>query len=78
MSTFQSILGSLLYYGHMVDLTTLASMDYLDIGLRTVTFKTKEHMNTLLDSLRIKPNATMLCRKSDMMMKVHYDQKLKQ
>ena len=68
---FQSILGSLLYYGHMIDSTILIAMNNLSIIQTIVTKTLQKHLTTLLDYLCINPNASILYRKSNIIVKVY-------
>ena len=70
---FQTVLGSLLYYGQLVDSTMLTAINDLSIVQTKSTKTSKRHLNTLLDYLCANPNASMLYRKSDMIVKVYSD-----
>ena len=70
---FQSILGSLLYYGRMIDSTMLTAINDLSIVQTTATTTSQQHLTMLLDYLFTNPDATILYRKSDMIVKVHSD-----
>ena len=70
---FQSILGSLLHYRRMIDSTMLIAFNDLSITQTNATATSQRHLNTLLDQLFTNPNASILCRKFDMIAKVNSD-----
>ena len=70
---FQSILGSLLCYGRMIDSAILTAINDLSISQTKATTTSRHHMNTLLDYFHTNPNASTLCRKADMIIKAHSD-----
>ena len=71
---FQSILGSLLCYGKMIDSTMLTAINDLSIMQTKATAASQRHLNTLLDYLFTNPNASILYRKSGMIVKVHSEE----
>ena len=70
---FQSTLGSLLCYGHIIDSTILTAINDLSIVQTKATTASNRHLNTSLDNFHSNANATMLHRKSDMMINVRSD-----
>ena len=70
---FQSILGSLLFYGRMIDSTMLITINDLSIVQTKATKTSISHLKTLLDYLHANPNSSAIHRKSDMIINVHSD-----
>ena len=69
----QQILGSLLHYARIIDLTISTTVNDLAIESTKATKTTKNKMNTLLDYLVNNPNAAIACRKSNVILKTHSD-----
>ena len=70
---FQSILGTVLYYARMIDMTLLCAINDLSLAQAAPTKQSREHLNALLDYLYTKPNASIMYRASNMIIKVHSD-----
>ena len=73
MQTFPSILGSLLFYGRMIDGTILTAIKNISIVETNTTLTSRKHLNTLLDYLHDNPDAKIAHMKSEMIIKVHSD-----
>ena len=69
----QQILGSLLYYARIIDLTMLISANDLTIESTKYVTTARNKMSTLIYYLAINPNTAMAHKKSDMMLKMYSD-----
>jgi hypothetical protein len=69
----QSIIGTVLYYGRIIDNTILPAVNDISLEQSSATQKTQDKVNTLLDYLHTNPIAKLKFRKSDMILKIHSD-----
>jgi hypothetical protein len=69
----QRVIGSILYYAHVVNITVLMTLSSIAIKQTKGTTSTMEKAKQLLDYLVTNPNATMRFKASDMIMNVHLD-----
>ena len=66
-------MGSILYYGKGVDMTTLTGLSTLASEQAKASGQTIMNMKHLLDYLATNPNATIQYYASDMILKIHSD-----
>ena len=69
----QQVVGSILYYGRGVDLTTLVSLSTLASEQAKAMEQTITNMEQLLDYLATNPEATIRYYASDMILNIHSD-----
>jgi len=66
----QSIIGSGIFYTRVIDSTIIVAINELLNQQSNATEKTMERINTLLDYLATYPDAKIVFRASDMILKV--------
>ena len=69
----QKVIGSLLYYAHSLDNILLASLNHLATDISTADDNTLSNINHILNYVATYPNAKLLYKSSDMILRAHSD-----
>ena len=73
ITCIQKVIGSLLYYAHSLDNILLASLNHLATDISTADNTTLSNINHILNYVATYPNAKLLCKSSDMILRAHSD-----
>ena len=69
----QKVIGSLLYYAHSLDNVLLASLNHLATDISTADATTLANIDHILNYVATYPNAKLLFKSSDMILRAHSD-----